>query len=199
MSQAVFSPSRETGVSLSQIAFRVSNTVARSHSTVDQVIRVLRESRRFGWISLQILDPVQPDPQRWEFAWPPEHENEVLLRADAQTDFVSVAVDAAVPAKDADEASILLKLVAQQLALFDHREELVRRNDQLMAECKVIGEQLDLAKFMDRAKSLIIRRRGLSADEAEEWLVGASVRFRKPLLNVAQDIVMALKTPGFAA
>lgn len=62
-----------------------------------------------------------------------------------------------------------------------------------------MGEQLDLAKFMDRAKSLIIRRRGLSAHEAEEWLVGARVRFRKPLLSVAQDIVTALKTPGFAA
>lgn len=137
MSQAVLSPSRETGVSLSQIAFRVSNTVSRSHSTVDQVIRVLRESRRFGWISLQILGPVQPDPQRWEFAWPPEHENEVLLRADAQTDLVSVAVDGAIPAEDADEAATLLNLVAQQVALFVHRAELVARNDQLMAECKV--------------------------------------------------------------
>jgi hypothetical protein len=199
MSQAVLSARSETGLSLSQIAFRVSNTVARSNSTIDQVIRVLRESRRFGWISLQILGPVQPDPQLWEFAWPPEQENEVLLRADAQTDFVSVAVDAAVPVEDADEANPLLSLVAQQVALFVHREELMRRNDQLMAECKVIGEQLDLSKFMDRAKSLIIRRRGLSADEAQEWLVGASVRFHKPLLNIAQDIVTALKTPGFAA
>jgi hypothetical protein len=175
----------------------VSAAAARANATVDQLVRLLRESRRFGWIALQVL--TADEPQRWEFAWPPEHENEVLLRAEARTDCVSVAIDGAIAAEHGEDAELLLGLVAQQVAHLVHRRELASRNSLLADEVRVINEQIALAKFMDRAKSLIVSRRGLSANEAEEWLVGASIRYEKPLLNVAQEIVTAFTTPGLAA
>jgi hypothetical protein len=196
MSQVALSTRFESGVSLSQLGFRISTALARPKVEIEKVVQILRESRRFGWISLQVL--TQVEPQRWEFAWPPEHENEVLLRADSTTGWVSVAIDGAISAEQAEEAKLLLQLVAQQVAQFVHRRELILRNRSLSDEARVINEQVTLGKFMDRAKSLIISRRGLSSVEAEEWLVGASIRFEKPLLNVAQEIVTAFSTPGFA-
>lgn len=184
-------------VSFSQLAFRVSTAAARAHATVDQVVKLLRESRRFGWIALQVLTEDEPD--RWEFAWPPEDDSEVHLRAESRTSLVSVAIDAAVPAVHSDEARLVLEFVVQQLAQFLHRRELHAQNGRLAAEARITNEQVSLGKFMDRAKSLIVARRGLSASEAEEWLLGASIRYQKPLLNVAQEIVTALTTPGLAA
>jgi hypothetical protein len=137
-------------LSLSRLALRVSAAAARANATVDQLVRLLRESRRFGWIALQVL--TADEPQRWEFAWPPEHENEVLLRAEARTDCVSVAIDGAIAAEHGEDAELLLGLVAQQVAHLVHRRELASRNSLLADEVRVINEQIALAKFMDRAK-----------------------------------------------
>jgi hypothetical protein len=197
MSKAALSARHGARDSFSQLSFRVSTALARPHASINQVVRILQESGRLAWVSLQVLTYVEPE--RWEFAWPAEHENEVLLRADALTDRVSVAIDGAVPAEDADQAQLLLALTSQQIAQFVHRNLLAEQNAALFDDLRIMSEQVALAKFVERAKSLIISRRGFSAHEAEEWLIGASIRFDKPLLNVAQEIVTAFKTPGFAA
>jgi hypothetical protein len=197
MSKTAFPARVEAGASFAQLAYRVSSTLARPRASLTQLLRVFKDSRHLRWITIQVLTDVEPE--RWEFAGVAKLGNEVLLRTDALTDCVSVAIDAAVSAEKADEARLLLALTAQQVAQFIHRGLLAEHNATLSDELRIMSEQIALAKFVERAKSLIVAKRGFSPNEAEEWLLGASVRFRKPLLNVAQDIVTAYKTPGFAA
>jgi ANTAR domain len=197
MSKTAFPVRLEAGASFCQLAFRVSSTLACPRCSLEQLLRLLKDSRHFRWAALEVLTRVEPE--RWEFAGAEDFEDQVLLRTEALTDCVSVAIDAAVYAEDVDEARLFLALTAQQVAQFVHRILLEKQNAAMYVDLRIMSEQVALAKFVERAKSLIVARRGLSANEAEEWLRGASVRFRKPLLKVAQEIVTAFKTPGFAA
>ncbi|MGA7410960.1 MAG: ANTAR domain-containing protein [Bryobacteraceae bacterium] len=106
-----------------------------------------------------------------------------------------VTVDLVVPAIHEDGASLFANFLAQQLALSARRHDLHDQNAVLREEARLTEETIALRKLMERAKSLIVSQRGFTPDEAEEWLVGASVRHGKPLLSVAREIVAVLSNP----
>jgi len=83
-------------------------------------------------------------------------------------------------------------LLAQQFALWTVLRVAEAKNEALREEIRLADESVALTKFMNRAKTLIIARCGLSASDAEEWLVGAAERHGRPLLNVAKDVVTML-------
>ena len=85
-----------------------------------------------------------------------------------------------------------LRRKESQFALWAALRIAAAKNEALRAEIRSADESVALMKFMNRAKSLIVGRYGLNAEEAEEWLVGASVKHGQPLLNVAKNIVTVL-------
>jgi AmiR/NasT family two-component response regulator len=74
--------------------------------------------------------------------------------------------------------------VANQAAiLIDHT--------QLMVESKVIKEELQTRKYVERAKGILMKEEGLSEDEAFRKIQKFAMDNRKPMREVAEAIIMA--------
>ncbi len=192
----------ETAVAASSSAFdrpmyRVSHLLARSKgggdATLNQVLRALRSSGVLRWLSIRVSrDDIS---NHYDFALTTEGDSEVLTRGGAAFEGVVVTAEAVVPAIHQDFAPLFANFLAQQLAVFARRHDLHDQNAALREEARITEETVALRKFMYRAKSLIASQRGFTPQEAEEWLVGASVRYGRPLLSIAREIVDVLANP----
>lgn len=78
----------------------------------------------------------------------------------------------------------LLTAVANQAAL-------AILNTELMVKTKVIQEELETRKMVERAKEILMHRRKMKGDEAFRWIQKRSMDSRKPLRQIAEAIILA--------
>lgn len=78
----------------------------------------------------------------------------------------------------------LIKAVANQAAVAIF-------NSELMVKTRVIQEELETRKLVERSKEVLMRRMGLTADEAYRWIQKKSMDSRKPIRQVAEAILLS--------
>lgn len=64
-------------------------------------------------------------------------------------------------------------------------------NTELMVKTKVIQEELETRKLVERAKEALIRRRGRSGEEAYRWIQKRSMDTRKSMREVAEAVLLS--------
>jgi signal transduction protein with GAF and PtsI domain len=64
-------------------------------------------------------------------------------------------------------------------------------NTELMVKTKVIQEELETRKLVERAKEVMMRRRHMMGDEAFRWIQKRSMDSRKPLRQIAEAIILS--------
>ncbi len=64
-------------------------------------------------------------------------------------------------------------------------------NTELMVQTKVIQEELETRKLVERAKEILMLRRDLKADEAYRWIQKRSMDSRKSMREVAEAILLS--------
>jgi signal transduction protein with GAF and PtsI domain len=64
-------------------------------------------------------------------------------------------------------------------------------NTELMVKTKVIQEELETRKLVERAKEVLMRKRDMKADEAFRWLQKRSMDSRKSMRHVAEAILLS--------
>lgn len=64
-------------------------------------------------------------------------------------------------------------------------------NTELMVKTKVIEEELETRKLVERAKEILMRRRNLSGTEAFRWIQKRSMDSRKSMRHVAEAILLS--------
>jgi len=78
----------------------------------------------------------------------------------------------------------LIKAVANQAAVAIF-------NSELMVKTRVIQEELETRKLVERSKEVLMRRMELTADEAYRWIQKKSMDSRKPIRQVAEAILLS--------
>lgn len=78
----------------------------------------------------------------------------------------------------------LITTVANQAAVAIH-------NSELMIMTKVVQEELETRKMVDRAKDILMRRSGKSAEQAYQWMRKKSMDSRKPLRTIAEAVLLS--------
>ncbi len=64
-------------------------------------------------------------------------------------------------------------------------------NTELMVKTKVIQEELETRKFVERAKEILIRRRKMSGNEAFRWIQKRSMDSRKSMRQIAEAVLLS--------
>jgi signal transduction protein with GAF and PtsI domain len=64
-------------------------------------------------------------------------------------------------------------------------------NTELMVKEKVIQEELETRKLVDRAKEVLMRRRNMTGEQAYRWMQKRSMDSRKSMRNVAEAILLS--------
>ena len=64
-------------------------------------------------------------------------------------------------------------------------------NTELMVKTKVIQEELETRKLVERAKEILMRRRNLNGDDAFRWIQKRSMDSRKTMRHVAEAILLS--------
>jgi signal transduction protein with GAF and PtsI domain len=64
-------------------------------------------------------------------------------------------------------------------------------NTELMVKTKVIQEELETRKLVERAKEVLMRRRNMGGDEAHRWIQKRSMDTRKSMRHVAEAILLS--------
>jgi len=64
-------------------------------------------------------------------------------------------------------------------------------NTELMVKTKVIQEELETRKLVERAKEILMQRRNKTGEEAYRWIQKRSMDTRKSLRNVAEAILLS--------
>ncbi len=80
----------------------------------------------------------------------------------------------------------LLTMVANQAAI-------CIENTELMVQTKVIQEELETRKLVERAKGILMKQHGLSEDEAFRRIRKASMDSRKTMRQIAEAILLTEK------
>ncbi|MFO7838630.1 MAG: GAF domain-containing protein [Desulfosalsimonadaceae bacterium] len=78
----------------------------------------------------------------------------------------------------------LIKAVANQAAVAIF-------NSELMVKTKVIQEELETRKLVERSKEVLMRRMQISAEEAYRWIQKKSMDSRKPMRQVAEAVLLS--------
>lgn len=78
----------------------------------------------------------------------------------------------------------LIKAVSNQAAV-------AILNTELMVKTKVIREELETRKLVERAKEVLTRRRHMGGDEAYRWMQKRSMDSRKSMRHVAEAILLS--------
>lgn len=78
----------------------------------------------------------------------------------------------------------LLSAVANQAAM-------AILNTELIVKTKVIQEELETRKMVERAKEILMHRRGMKGDEAFRWIQIRSMNSRKPIRHIAEAVILA--------
>jgi len=63
-------------------------------------------------------------------------------------------------------------------------------NTELIVKTKVIQEELETRKLMERAKEVLIRKRNLTGEQAHRWIQKRSMDSRKSIRNVAEAVLL---------
>jgi AmiR/NasT family two-component response regulator len=63
-------------------------------------------------------------------------------------------------------------------------------NTELMVKSKVIREELETRKLIERAKDILMTRRDMSGQEAFRWIQKRSMDVRKSMREIAEAIVL---------
>ena len=64
-------------------------------------------------------------------------------------------------------------------------------NTQLMVRTKIIEEELEKRKMIDRAKEILMSKKGLSAERAFRWIQRKSMDTRKSMKEIAEAIIIS--------
>ncbi|MCP4683786.1 MAG: GAF and ANTAR domain-containing protein [Desulfobacterales bacterium] len=64
-------------------------------------------------------------------------------------------------------------------------------NTELMVKTKVIREELETRKLVERAKEVLMRRRNMDADEAYRWIQKRSMDSRKSMHRIADAVLLS--------
>jgi signal transduction protein with GAF and PtsI domain len=64
-------------------------------------------------------------------------------------------------------------------------------NTELMVKTQVVQEELETRKLVERAKEVLVRRRGMKMDEAYDWIRKRSMDTRKSVRQVAEAILLS--------
>jgi len=88
------------------------------------------------------------------------------------------------PHEFSDTEINLVTAVANQAAV-------VILNTELIVKTKVIQEELETRKLVERAKEVLIRRRGMTGEQAYRWIQKRSMDSRKSIRNVADAILLS--------
>lgn len=64
-------------------------------------------------------------------------------------------------------------------------------NTELMVKTKVIQEELETRKMVERAKEVIMHRRGIKGDEAYRWMQKRSMDTRKSIRRIAEAVLLS--------
>ncbi len=64
-------------------------------------------------------------------------------------------------------------------------------NTELMVKTKIIQEELETRKLLERAKEVLMHRRKMKGDEAYRWLQKRSMDRRKSMLQVAEAVLLS--------
>jgi signal transduction protein with GAF and PtsI domain len=78
----------------------------------------------------------------------------------------------------------LLTAVANQAAL-------AILNTELMVKTKVIQEELEIRKLVERAKEILMKQRHINGDEAHRWIQKRSMDSRKPIRQIAEAVILS--------
>lgn len=78
----------------------------------------------------------------------------------------------------------LITTVANQAAL-------AILNTELVVKTKVIQEELETRKLVERAKEVLMQRRNKSGEEAYQWIRNRSMDSRKPIRMIAEAILLS--------
>ena len=78
----------------------------------------------------------------------------------------------------------LITTVANQAAL-------AILNTELMVKTKVIQEELETRKMVERAKEVLMHRRNMNGDKAYHWIQKKSMNTRKSMLRVAEAVLLS--------
>ena len=78
----------------------------------------------------------------------------------------------------------LITTVANQAAL-------AILNTELMVKTRVIQEELETRKLVERAKEVLMRRRSMNGDEAYRWIQKRSMDIRKSMGHVAEAVLLS--------
>lgn len=78
----------------------------------------------------------------------------------------------------------LIKTVANQAAVAIF-------NTELMVKTKVIQEELETRKLVERAKEVLMRRRSITGEQAYRWIQKRSMDSRKSMRHVAEAILLS--------
>ncbi|HEX4228138.1 MAG TPA: ANTAR domain-containing protein [Bryobacteraceae bacterium] len=90
---------------------------------------------------------------------------------------------------------LLAELLAQQLGRFLSAERLRQDNRTDEKQLRLDREALQLRKMLERARALLARHGSMTTIEATDYMVSASARTGRPLLQVAERIVLAYGGP----
>lgn len=64
-------------------------------------------------------------------------------------------------------------------------------NTELMVKSRVIQEELETRKLVERAKEVLTRKRNITADQAHRWLQKRSMDSRRSLRQVAEAVLLS--------
>jgi signal transduction protein with GAF and PtsI domain len=64
-------------------------------------------------------------------------------------------------------------------------------NTELMVKTKVIQEELETRKLVERAKEILMRKRNMGGDEAHRWIQKRSMDSRKSIHHIAEAILLS--------
>ena len=64
-------------------------------------------------------------------------------------------------------------------------------NTELMVKTKVIQEELETRKLVEKAKEVLMRRRNMTGDQSYRWIQKRSMDSRKSIRNVAEAILLS--------
>jgi signal transduction protein with GAF and PtsI domain len=64
-------------------------------------------------------------------------------------------------------------------------------NTELMVKTKVIQEELETRKLVERAKEILMRRRQMNGDDAFRWIQKRSMDSRKSMRHVAEAVLLS--------
>jgi len=64
-------------------------------------------------------------------------------------------------------------------------------NTELMVKTKVIQEELETRKLVERAKEVLMRQRNMSGEQAYRWIQKRSMDFRKSIRHISEAILLS--------